>query len=374
MTASPRSPLPAAIAQRIGDRFSALRTLGMALLCASAAAAGDIQGLVTEGHLEVSSSISPDTGIVPGQRMTLSLEVATDTWFTGGTRISIPEVEQLVILQTEQFATNASENRKGQTWVVQRWNLDIYPQRAGTYSTGPIAMHVQVNAGTEGAVQGTLSAPAVSFRVALPEALQQAGFWVAAPSFQVEQTFDRELEGLAPGDAFERSIVFQASDVLSMMLPTFAEQAQPGLAAYPAPPQLEDNSNRGETRARRVRNISYVVEAPGEYLLPAQDYFWWDTGAWELKVISLPATEIRIASEAVADSEQRKPVLAPRQWALLAAAALLAVIAAAALWRLQPWRAAAPLLPPLQRLWRQLLDLRKPALPSRLNPGSNAGE
>ena len=51
------------------------------------------------------------------------------TWFTGGTRIRLPEVPGLVILQTEQFASNASERRGDQNWVLQRWTLDVYAQR-----------------------------------------------------------------------------------------------------------------------------------------------------------------------------------------------------------------------------------------------------
>lgn len=346
----------------------------LALLLADLSAAGDIQSLLRGGHLEVRSSLVPGSGSVPGQKLTLVLETATDTWFTGGTRISIPEVPGLIILQTEQFATNASESRAGITWVVQRWSLDLYPQRAGAFTVGPIALEVQVNAGAEGTARGEVLAPAVSFSVALPEALKQAQFWVAAPAFTATQSFDRELGGLIPGDAFERTVRFQASEVLAMMLPTFTEPDLEGLAAYPAPPQLANSSNRGEARALRTQTVSYVAEAPGKYLLPAQDFFWWDTREGELRVVTLMATEVLVEGDEVAKRQRAEPVLNPRQWAVLAASALLVLAVAALLWRFRPHRGPGPLPAPLLRLWRQLLELRKPALPSRLNPGNNAGE
>jgi len=60
---------------------------------------------------------------VPGQKVTLTLEIATDRWFAGGTRIGIPEVPGLVILQTEQFASNASETHNGRPgqYSAGRW-------------------------------------------------------------------------------------------------------------------------------------------------------------------------------------------------------------------------------------------------------------
>ena len=112
------------------NRVKALLHLATLLcLLVPPVAATTLEELQAQGHLQVSASIRPDGTLVPGQKLSLVLEVATDRWFSGGTRISIPEVPGLVILQTEQFASNASEVRGGQSWVVQRWTLDVYPQR-----------------------------------------------------------------------------------------------------------------------------------------------------------------------------------------------------------------------------------------------------
>ena len=95
---------------------------------------GDLQALVDAGQLSISSSLASEGLLVPGQRAQLEIKIATSTWFAGGTRIRIPEVPGLVILQTEAFAANASEMRDGETWVVQRWNLDVYPQSEGDFT------------------------------------------------------------------------------------------------------------------------------------------------------------------------------------------------------------------------------------------------
>ena len=155
-----------------------------------------IETLLAGGHLSVATTVEPDTQLVPGQRARLVIEIATDTWFTGGVRIRLPEVAGLVLLQTEQFASNASELRNGVTWVVQRWSLDVYPQRAGNFVIPPIALEVSVAGGAGNSLAGTLHTGATSIRARLPAPLQKADFWVAAPRFSVSQSFSRPLDAL----------------------------------------------------------------------------------------------------------------------------------------------------------------------------------
>ncbi|MCX2975254.1 hypothetical protein EYC87_16860 [Halieaceae bacterium IMCC8485] len=337
-------------------------------------AIADIESLLSDGELTVNASLDQRGLLVPGQRTQLILEIATSSWFSGGTRIRIPEVPGLVILQTEQFATNASESRSGSTWVIQRWTLDLYPQRAGNFTIPPISLSIMVNAGEQGNVRGdTLSAP-LEFFVAMPSALEEADFWVAAPAFSVRQSLNKDTSQLEPGDAFERRIEFQADDLLAMMLPEVGTERQAGLAAYPAPPVLENSRNRGQATSSRVQTISYVAQKPGNYLLPNEDFFWWDTGSEELRVLTLPAVEVRITGTAAVNTQGAPPALSRTQ--LLGLALAIAVISLV-LWllkRYRPWRLLPYLIQPLRAGWGQLQDLRKPALAERLNPDSNAGD
>ena len=359
----------------------ALRALQQAavllLLASSSFASGvTLQELVDEGRVELDARLTPDAGVVPGQKMTLTVKIATERWFSGGTRLSLPEVPGVIILQTEQFASNASERRGDQNWVLQRWTLDVYAQRPGDFTLPPVSARVKINAGDAGDVEGALKTPPVTFSVELPAALAGVEQWVAAPEYTVNQSFDRSLEGLQVGDAFEREIVFAASDIMAMMLPTFSAENLPGLAAYPAPPVLDNSNNRGQIRASRSERISYVVQAEGEYQLPAADFFWWDTTTAQLKVLSLPATKITVGAGAAAhiDGSTDSMPLSPRQWLLGAAGlGLLAVILCLAgkyLPRLplSRWGSA------LAAVRGTIRQLRKPALPERLNPGSSAGE
>jgi hypothetical protein len=329
--------------------------------------------LVAAGSLSIDNTLSPSSNAVPGQKIQLTLIIATDHWFTGGSQITIPEVPGLIILQNEKFANNASETRNGQTWVIQRWTLDVFPQRAGDFTVPPLEVLVKVNGGDSGNVEGTLHSKAITFSVSIPSGLKGVNDWLAAPAYEVRQYFDRELDKLVVGDAFEQVIVWEASDVMAMMLPGYTAQPQAGLAAYPAPVELENKTNRGQALASRTLRISYVVETPGTYTLPEHDYYWWNTSAGELQMLSLEQTKIEVAGQA-ASSEANAwvPTFSLRQ--LLAFA--VGIVGIAVLLKLlsKLW----PLLPldAISHAWAEIVtvvrSLRKPALAQRLNPGSNA--
>ena len=343
-----------------------------ALMWIPSANASSVEELRAQSRLTIDASLEPQQNIVAGQKLALVIEIATDRWFTGGTRLALPEVPGLVILQTEQFASNASETRGTQSWVLQRWTLDVYPQKSGDFTIPPIRATIRVNSGEAGDVEGDLRSPATRFSATLPPGLQAGQHWVAAPSFSATQSFDRELLGLKVGDAFERKLRFQAGDVMAMMLPSFTPEDLPGLGVYPSPPELENSSNRGEVSALRRQAISYVVEQEGDYRLPASEFFWWDTSSRELRLVQLEETVFTVGSAAGADKTALDP--ARRQLLLSIATGILLVVAVALLL----WKYFPRSLPARLREWFGLAlgkwrAWRSPALPEELNPGSNAG-
>lgn len=349
----------------------------LALLCFLAisctAAATTVEELLDDNRLELRSWLLPAQDIVPGQQVKLTIEIATDRWFTGGTRIKIPEIPGLVILQTDDFASNSSEQRGGQSWVVQRWSLEIYAQADGQFEIPQITANVKVSGDNGQNIEGEVRAPALEFSAARPEALSRAEHWVAAPRYKISQSFDRTLEGLQVGDAIERQIDFRAGDVMAMMLPTFTEEGIAGLTAYADPPVLNNNSNRGTVTASRTERIVYIAEEPGEYRLPAQDFYWWDTRTAQVQMLTLPSVDIAVGASGVSKQEStpsKSPdfrFLMPWLMGLLVLSMLIWLI------RKIPFTAITQRARKTVNLVLQKLrKFRQPALPAKLNPGNSA--
>ena len=94
-------------------------------LLAANCQAASLQDLVDRGDLRVRSWLTPAEDIVVGQEVQLTIEVSTQRWFAGGTRIETPEIPNLVILRRDQFANNLNQREGAVSWVMQRWNLQL---------------------------------------------------------------------------------------------------------------------------------------------------------------------------------------------------------------------------------------------------------
>lgn len=333
----------------------------------SSAIASTMRQLHAAGHVELRTYLSPAQDIVPGQKVSLVVEVATDSWFVGGTRLYAPEVPGLVILQNDRFASNATELRGGQTWVLQRWTLDVFAQRKGNFRIPPVRVHAQVSDGSAGAIAGDLYTAPAALAVSVPPALASAPSWVAAPAFSVTQHFDRDVEALQVGDAVQREIVVQATEVMAMMLPVPEVREAAGLAVYPAPPKLENRNNRGATVATRTQQISYVAEEAGQFILPAQEFFWWDTARRQLQLVTLSRVDIVVGGIGAVTGRGSESTFARSLEPGIILAALVFIVGLLALLRDAP---RARVRAYLGATAHRIRALRKPALGEHLNPYS----
>lgn len=57
------------------------------------------------------------------QQITLYLELATNRWFTAGTRIGQFELPGVMVKQRSELATNFTQRQNGETWSHQRLSL-----------------------------------------------------------------------------------------------------------------------------------------------------------------------------------------------------------------------------------------------------------
>lgn len=292
------------------------------LLLSLPAGAATLEGLLAADKLRVTTWLEPAEGIVLGQEVRLVIEVSTPRWFAGGTRITAPETDGLVILRRNDFAVNLSRREAGDTWVIQRWELELYPQREGAFRLPPVSLQLAVNDEDAGIVRGEIQTEALGFSAATPAAMRGLERWLATPTLEISQRLDRDPAALVPGDAFTRTLEIRAVHVTAMMLPDPVLKTPPGLAAYPDIPELKDRSNRGEATAIRRQSITYVVVEPGQYLLPGIELPWWNTDTGQRETAVLPALTIDAGAAGFSATVSAPAWL----WPALVAAAVIAAL------------------------------------------------
>lgn len=342
-------------------------SLALLIIIHCADARDEFATRVNAGEVELDVRVEPERAVVPGERIRIDITVGTRRWFTGGTRIRLPAVPDMILKQNQQFAVNASERRSDGGWTLQRWTIDGSVTRPGVYTIPPISLAVQIAGDAGRSLSGTLKTEALTITSALPGELQPLTQWVASADATLTQELDL-AEPLSPGDAVRRTLSLRAIDVLSLQLPALSTPAIEGLQHYPEPPVLRDRHNRGAMQAERRETTVWIATKPGEYTLPAVNVFWWDTGTSSLRTLSAPAVTLTVSGEP--DHSLSSQIPRSVVWAILGIFSAAVCIGLAGYYRLHRrlGRYLKGAHSSLTAAWQRF---RRPVLPERLNPGGS---
>jgi len=318
-----------------------------------------------EGLVEVRALLNPAVGAVPGERVEIEITVATPRWFTAGTRISLPEVPDLVLVQNQDFAANATERREGESWSVQRWSIDAFATRDGTLRIPPIDVTVSVSASAAREHQTTLQTESLTLTIEQPPELEGLDHWIASPEVTITQNVEGAREVFL-GSAITRRVTVRAEDVMAMFLPSLDDPRVEGLQTYPQPPVLRNSSNRGSLIAERKELTTWIASTPGDLVIPEVSINWWNTATRRLERLSTAPIPITV------QGQLPPKVLTWQQQIARALPWLVGLGIASALVLLGVYGQLARARRPLSKLaglvYRSWHAWRQPVLADRLNP------
>ncbi len=310
-----------------------------------------LQQAQQQGLVKVSAWLEVDGPVALAEQVRMTIELATTTWFTQGTRLGDLQVAGAVVLQQQKLATNYVERRAdGQSWTIQRWELTLYPQRSGTLTVPPLAVTLGI-AGEAGAkLSGTLLTEPLRVAVQWPSPLlSQDSQWLVASDYQASMQYSQPPEqALRVGDALTVTIEQTATDSAAMLLPVPVFAKPVHAQHYVAPPQLNDAAIRGAYSAERSDSATYIVQEGGTLSLPEQTFYWWQPSTQTLHTVVLPAQQWAVKHT------WRSGLRAYGPWGLLAFVCLLALAKAVLMIR-QRWQAGRV---PMPLLFWQALRLR----------------
>lgn len=193
-------------------------------------------------------------------------------------------------------ATTPVTRRVGaESWSGLTRTYEIIPQRTADFDLSGAAVAVTW-AGEDAAPQRTtLPLPDIAFQAIVPPGAEGLDPFLAASALSLEARIDGLPAAPKPGDAVALTLTTTASGPPALLLPPLAETLPTpnGLRAYPKEPEVVDvPGERGApATARRVERLTYMIEAPGAYLLPAVTLRWWDVAAGSVRTAA--TTEIR---------------------------------------------------------------------------------
>ena len=302
-----------------------------------------------------------------GEQVTLNLDLETPALSFANVQFSLPDVEGALVLQTDSTTVKLSNRRGTETWQVLRYPITLFPQRAGTLVVPSFEVRFETTNGFgTTAVPHRLETTPLEIEVRQPPGVAAGQVVVTTPRMKVDSDWKLPESPLKPGDAVTLTVDREATALSAMLLPPLPVTEVPGLAAYPADPDIEDRTNRGSLTGVRSDRITWIVEQAGEFTLPDVVFRSWNPAQEQLESYRVPGVSFSaepgpgVASTTPGSPEAPNPYRsATTPWAWLLGA-LLATAAGIAGWTYRSWllamlaAARVRILPPARALLKTL--------------------
>ena len=306
-----------------------------------------VQASALEARMRV--SLEGEAPYWVGQRIAVSVDILSTGFSFSQQRFDLPEVPGVILLRPGSAGQNLVETIDGESWQGLRYRLSLLVLSPGEVEIPPFTVSFQVAAGYGSEPESfSFDSEPLMLTVRQPPGTEGLEGLLTTPELRVEGQWEPGSEALQVGDALSLTLRRVAEDVPGAAIPPLELQLPAGLQAYPESPEITDRSNRGSLTGERVERISVILQAPGDYQLPAMGFPWFDPDNETLHEAEIPALEFSVAPDpdapADGDSGTPTPMETRRSRQALAVAALVLVLLAVGSW----WG-----LPRVTALWRE---------------------
>ncbi len=233
-----------------------------------------------------------------GERVPLYVDLFVQGRFSGTPRFNVPEIPGMIVIQVEERPVVGTESRHGVSYVYQRHEFALFPERAGTFAVPPFEVRFASVEALGGArTEHLLTTRGVAVTARMPPGAGGMRILVSTRDLRVRQSWEPPVEEATPrvGDAFRRRIVMRGSDVPAMLLPPLPFPAVEGLGVYPREAEVRDRMDRGVFVGERIETVTYVCERPGTVEIPAMTVRWFDLSEERLREERIPGVTLEVS-------------------------------------------------------------------------------
>jgi len=259
------------------------------------AGAQTVAELIESRHVLIRARVEPAQVFV-GQKVTLSVDVMTKTWFADAPAFpDVLDVENAIVIPPGPFGVNSSRVMDGDRYAVQTKKYSIIPTGIGRFTVPSFGVRLVVaREDASRSPEIVLKTPNLAFETRVPEAARGLGLVVSTPRLEIREHWSRGLDRLKVGDSVTRTLTTTIENSAAMLAPVPEFDAPEGVALYPQRPILKDERNRGEMRGSRVDRVVYTLEAEGAFDLAEIVIHWWEPGTGNLHREVLPGVHFEV--------------------------------------------------------------------------------
>ena len=232
-----------------------------------------------------------------GQGVILQIDLLAPGYFASAASLDLPDPEGILLMPPAGSPLVGTETIDGVQYTLQQHEVRAWPMRAGaqTIPAFTVRFAFKRNPLDTDAVPVTLTTDAVPLSVKQHPGTEGMGSVISARELAVTEAWS-PLPGADPvkaGAAFTRTVTFTAPEVPGMVFPPFPAATIDGLGIY-TKRRLLDENERGSLVGKRQDEITYVAKRPGQFTIPAAQYFWFDLDTQQLRTETLPARTLTV--------------------------------------------------------------------------------
>ena len=125
--------------------------------------------------------------------------------------------------------------------------------------------------------------------------------WLPARRLTLTQVWSGSADALAVGDSLTRTLKIEAEGLASIQLPPLDSPALDGLRLYPDQPRLSDHKDEHGLIGSREESLALVPTRGGQFEVPTQVVYWWNTATDQLERAELPSRTLAVADDPALD-------------------------------------------------------------------------
>lgn len=263
-------------------------------ICVALACAGR-PALAEEPQLRVLTHLDPGPAVMVGETLQLQVDVLTNTWFTQAATLPELQINGAQVLAPNGEAEHLNQTLDGQMFYGMRYSYRITPQQAQSFEIPALSIRATP---AQASAEQTAQTQPLAFTARQPPGFAPGEAVLVAQDLRWSQTLHRSGTPMAVGDTLIRELTLQADGPPGLSLPPPQSPAVAGLESYQVTPRISNlDDGRGHINGgQRVDRLSYRIQRPGHYLLPALSIKWWNSRQQRAVVSELPALSVEAAA------------------------------------------------------------------------------
>lgn len=236
--------------------------------------------LGTYGKLNAKSYVEASISkrvVYPTEAVTLTIEVATSTWFTTAPDLYDLHVENSFTkrLGRPVFGDKLIDNKR---YSTSTFTFQIYPMLLGEVEIEPIIVEFETpDDGDYKGVTRRVSTKALNFNVQKTPESYKGAQWLVAPKIEVTDQWTHIEDTLKIGDVIYRTITVEAQGIPHAIIPEMPIDTIGNGSIYTTKPEGHTHINElGKMSSSQKQHFTILFEQPGVVTFPEQRFTYWN--------------------------------------------------------------------------------------------------